>query len=111
MLGPGDVPERWGCWDERSKRRHVDRTDAGAWRMLVAAGELENGVVGERLELDDDAAAELHRRLEAREVAALGDVSDDLLGLCEECGEFYCQWHWKGRPGTCPEGHASLRRT
>lgn len=107
VLGPGDVPERWGCWDARSQRLHTERTDAGGWRMMIQTGGLDNGVVGESVDLDDDSAAELHRRLEAREVEALEELSDDLLGLCEECGEFYCQWHWVGSPGRCPEGHAT----
>lgn len=104
ILGPGDVPARWDVWDEASKRLHVDQTDGNAWRMLILSGRVNNGVVGQRIDLDDEAATELHRRLEARDVDALASVSDDLLGLCVECREFYCHMHWGS--GRCPEGHA-----
>lgn len=105
VLGPGDTPERFGCWDERSQRLH-NETSSGGWRMLVAAGELDNGVIGEPIDLDDASAAQLLRRLEAGDVEALESVSHDRLGHCEQCGSFYCQWHWAGRSTSrCPEGH------
>lgn len=103
VLGPGDVPQRWGCWDEGSKRQHVDQTEVDAWRMLIVAGELNNGVVGERVDLDDSSAAELHRRLVAMDGEALESLSEERLGLCGECGAFYCSLHWRGV--ACPEGH------
>lgn len=107
VLGPHDTPERFGCWDARSQRLHTVQTRDDGWRMLIAAGELDNGVVGESIDLDDDGAAELHRRLASGDLDALDSISDDRLGHCEHCGNFYCQWHWTGRaPSRCPEGHA-----
>ena len=107
VLGPGDVPQRWGCWDEGSKRLHVDQTAPDAWRMLVVVGTLNNGVVGEPIDLDDDSAADLRRRLVAGDVEALESVSDELLGHCIGCAEFYCHLHWRkaGTNSACPEGH------
>ncbi|MBB1484267.1 hypothetical protein H5392_10395 [Tessaracoccus sp. MC1865] len=103
VLGPGDMPERWGCWDPRSQQLHSDRTDTDGWRMMMQAGGLDNGVVGEAIELDDDSAAALHRRLSEGDVEALESASDDLLGHCVQCGGFYCRLHW--RANRCPEGH------
>ena len=106
VLGPDDLPQRWGCWDEGSRRLHADQTTTDAWRILVVAGALDNGVVGEPIDLDDESAADLHRRLLACDVEALESVSDELLGYCTACSGFYCHLHWsKGPSRACPVGH------